>query len=390
MCLKDNKTKIFIKEMIKITRYLNSLAYLLVPAGTNMGLHFQLVFLFTVLAKRIVYKRTRDITGTALEIAKVYASHDTGVPYCFTYPSVLSLINRFVPIGSLTNPLLLCVNPIGVIYSIPPYVFPLSQFRYSLTFPRTVYTFVPRLQKYIYIYRTSFLNKVVGNSCYSSRPKLEETTNILTHLFGPKKTLFRRRFDCLKIANQNEDGSKRRNLQTIQPVSYVRWTKNSTRKTNNLRQELSHHLIAALIVGTIITGINVRHGTEETRRFPKRKWKKQHDRYQCKYVITSLTQENQPHLEVTINGKLNKLLLDTGAEISLFKRSTWKQLGKPAIQQTPVNYAGTCYVNDDCDIVGMKWISQVPDLATTVDNFQVHKTYTICLYDMLYLLQMMV
>ncbi|KIH51998.1 integrase core domain protein, partial [Ancylostoma duodenale] len=109
-----------------------------------------------------------------------------------------------------------------------------------------------------------------------------------------------------------------------------------------------------------------------------------------------------------INGHPIQLLLDTGAEITIVSESKWKLLGKPLRQKTHVsgfaangtplkirgcfdadfavnNSAGgrcfgrgTCFVaEDDCNVLGMPWIKQLPDLYKAIKKYQIHRTIVV-------------
>ncbi|KAL6742848.1 hypothetical protein Aduo_015952 [Ancylostoma duodenale] len=112
-----------------------------------------------------------------------------------------------------------------------------------------------------------------------------------------------------------------------------------------------------------------------------------------------------PHLDVTINGHTTQLLLGTGAEITIVSESKWKLFGKPHLQKTNVtSFAangtplkirgcfdaefavsnssggqcfgrGVCFVNeDDCNVLGMPWVRQLPDLYKAFKKYQIHRT----------------
>ncbi|VDO78542.1 unnamed protein product [Heligmosomoides polygyrus] len=126
---------------------------------------------------------------------------------------------------------------------------------------------------------------------------------------------------------------------------------------------------------------------------------------QVNNVIAALKKDDHPHLGVFINGHPTELLLDTGAEITIISESKWKQIGAPQLQRTDVtgfaangtplkirgcfeadfsvNSAsgglclgrGTCFVaDDDCNVFGMPWIKQLPDLYKAVRKYQIHRT----------------
>ncbi|XGW25993.1 hypothetical protein V3C99_006978 [Haemonchus contortus] len=125
-------------------------------------------------------------------------------------------------------------------------------------------------------------------------------------------------------------------------------------------------------------------------------------------VIAALKRDDHPHLDVAINGHPAQLLLDTGSEITIISESTWKLLGSPQLQSTDVtgyvangtplkirgyfetdftvanssggrfNGHGTCFVTEDnCNVFGMPWIKQLPDLYRAVRRYQVHRTIVV-------------
>ena len=122
-------------------------------------------------------------------------------------------------------------------------------------------------------------------------------------------------------------------------------------------------------------------------------------------IINALKRDDHPHLDVIINGHPTTLLLDTGAEIKIISTSNWKRLGQPTLQKTTkhitaangtamkingyfdANFAvmdstggkstgqGTCYVsNDNCNVFGMPWIKQLPELNRAVKKYQINST----------------
>ncbi|EPB69463.1 reverse transcriptase [Ancylostoma ceylanicum] len=125
---------------------------------------------------------------------------------------------------------------------------------------------------------------------------------------------------------------------------------------------------------------------------------------QIRKVVAALEKDDHPQLEVTINGHPTQLLLDTGAEITIVSESKWKLFGKPHLQKTDVTgfaangtplkirgcfnaeFAvnssggrcfgrGTCFVTeDDCNVLGMPWIRQLPDLYKAIRKYQIHRT----------------
>uniref|UniRef100_A0A7I4Y6B5 RNA-directed DNA polymerase n=1 Tax=Haemonchus contortus TaxID=6289 RepID=A0A7I4Y6B5_HAECO len=120
---------------------------------------------------------------------------------------------------------------------------------------------------------------------------------------------------------------------------------------------------------------------------------------QIKSIEDALRKDAQPHLEVEVNGRPLKLLLDTGAMITLISESSWKKLGRPQLQKfnTIVNAAngtriptkgyilanfvlrssdgrqhrgqGCCYVTEKLDIFGWEWIQKIPELVEPLQKY---------------------
>ncbi|PIO55853.1 hypothetical protein TELCIR_22757 [Teladorsagia circumcincta] len=133
-------------------------------------------------------------------------------------------------------------------------------------------------------------------------------------------------------------------------------------------------------------------------------------------VIAALKRDDHPYLDVIINGHATTLLLDTGAEVTIVSEAKWKQFGAPRLEKMDVTgYAangsplkfrgcfetdfvvsgssggllfcyycssgpgrGTCYVTeDDCNVFGMPWIEQLPDLYKAVRKYQIHRAIVV-------------
>uniref|UniRef100_A0A7I4YY53 RNA-directed DNA polymerase n=1 Tax=Haemonchus contortus TaxID=6289 RepID=A0A7I4YY53_HAECO len=120
---------------------------------------------------------------------------------------------------------------------------------------------------------------------------------------------------------------------------------------------------------------------------------------QIKSIEDALRKDAQPHLEVEVNGRPLKLLLDTGVMITLISESSWKKLGRPQLQKfnTIVNAAngtriptkgyilanfvlrssdgrqhrgqGCCYVTEKLDIFGWEWIQKIPELVEPLQKY---------------------
>ncbi|WKY01680.1 hypothetical protein Q1695_015579 [Nippostrongylus brasiliensis] len=129
---------------------------------------------------------------------------------------------------------------------------------------------------------------------------------------------------------------------------------------------------------------------------------------QISRIVAALQKDDHPQLEVTINGRPIQLLLDTGAEITVISELNWINLAKPTLQQTDLTvYAangtllkihgcfdtdfavscstgehcvgrGKCFVTkDNCNVFGMAWIKQLPDLYKAVRKYQICSTIVV-------------
>ncbi|VDP35503.1 unnamed protein product [Heligmosomoides polygyrus] len=57
--------------------------------------------------------------------------------------------------------------------------------------------------------------------------------------------------------------------------------------------------------------------------------------FRCKNVSTT-TQDARTYLNVHINGRPARLQLDTGADITMISRRTWKAIGSPTVERAKV------------------------------------------------------
>ncbi|PIO52943.1 hypothetical protein TELCIR_25742, partial [Teladorsagia circumcincta] len=111
---------------------------------------------------------------------------------------------------------------------------------------------------------------------------------------------------------------------------------------------------------------------------------------QINHVIAALKKDDHPHLDVIINGHPTTLLLDTGAEKT--------DVTGYAANGSPLKFRGcfetdfvvsdssggllpgrgTCYVTeDDCNVFGMPWIKQLPDLYKAVRKYEIHRSMVV-------------
>ncbi|PIO55911.1 hypothetical protein TELCIR_22699 [Teladorsagia circumcincta] len=137
---------------------------------------------------------------------------------------------------------------------------------------------------------------------------------------------------------------------------------------------------------------------QETRTAPRRRTKQSSPRPWYQRAI-GRSGDVQKYLEVHINGRPNRLQLDTGADVTIISRPSWMQLGSPRLQKTsdvfkganglplPIhgrfNAAfvvvdnqgkahpgqGVCYVSDDNDLLGITWIEQISDFNSVLRRF---------------------
>ncbi|KAL6731139.1 hypothetical protein ANCDUO_05055 [Ancylostoma duodenale] len=70
---------------------------------------------------------------------------------------------------------------------------------------------------------------------------------------------------------------------------------------------------------------------------------------QCKKVVTFAAENARTHLDVTTRGHSLRFQLNTGADITLISRRTWKKLGCPTLEtcNMPVNTADGTPMNID-------------------------------------------
>ncbi|KHJ98404.1 hypothetical protein OESDEN_01612 [Oesophagostomum dentatum] len=130
---------------------------------------------------------------------------------------------------------------------------------------------------------------------------------------------------------------------------------------------------------------------KEMRQKSQRKRSHRRERNQCKKVVSFAAENARTYLDVTIRGPSLHLLLDTGADVKLISRRTWKRLGSPALEPCalPVKTAdgspmkidgrfstdfsvkdpttgstiqgnGLCYVTESANLLGLEWCIQLP------------------------------
>uniref|UniRef100_W6NFE6 Gag-pol polyprotein n=1 Tax=Haemonchus contortus TaxID=6289 RepID=W6NFE6_HAECO len=123
---------------------------------------------------------------------------------------------------------------------------------------------------------------------------------------------------------------------------------------------------------------------------PKR-MQHRHKRNKCKNVATFSTEHARTYISVDVRGHKLRFQLDTGADITLISRHTWKKLGFIALEPyaTPVKTSdgspmkidgrfhtefsvkdrtngeqhhgnGYCYVTESTNLLGLEWCTQLP------------------------------
>nr|CDJ91861.1 Integrase domain containing protein [Haemonchus contortus] len=116
-----------------------------------------------------------------------------------------------------------------------------------------------------------------------------------------------------------------------------------------------------------------------------------HKRNKCKNVATFSAEHARTYINVDVQEHKLRFQLDTGADITLISRHTWKKLGFPALEPyaTPVKTAdgspmkidgrfhtefsvkdrtngeqhhgsGYCYVTESTNLLGLEWCTQLP------------------------------
>ncbi|KIH46293.1 hypothetical protein ANCDUO_23655 [Ancylostoma duodenale] len=123
---------------------------------------------------------------------------------------------------------------------------------------------------------------------------------------------------------------------------------------------------------------------------------------QCKKVVTFAAENARTYLDVTIRGRSLRFQLDTGADITLISRRTWKKIGRPTLETCimPVKTAdgtpmkidgrfstdfsirdhatskiiqgnGTCYVAESTNLLGLEWSIQLPAYKELKEKYTV-------------------
>ena len=130
---------------------------------------------------------------------------------------------------------------------------------------------------------------------------------------------------------------------------------------------------------------------QKMRQKSHRKRSHRRERNQCKKVVSFAAENARTYLDVKIGGRSLNFLLDTGADITLISRRTWKRLGSPTLEPCvmPVKTAdgspmkidgrfttdfsikdrttgetiqgqGLCYVTESTNLLGLEWCIQLP------------------------------
>ena len=130
------------------------------------------------------------------------------------------------------------------------------------------------------------------------------------------------------------------------------------------------------------------------------RWNTTHRRHKIS-SIASLEDNSQRFIHVKIGEHETKLQLDTGADITLISRHTWKKLGCPPLSPTTDEYKvangeplqidgqfetpfaivddanrvyhghGVCHVIQSNDLLGFPWIEHLPDFQGFVKKFMI-------------------
>ncbi|KHJ88656.1 reverse transcriptase, partial [Oesophagostomum dentatum] len=132
-------------------------------------------------------------------------------------------------------------------------------------------------------------------------------------------------------------------------------------------------------------------GQEMRQKKSRRKRSHRREKNQCKNVVSFAAENARTYLDVNIRGRSLHFLLDTGADITLISRRTWKRLGSPTLEPfaMPVKTAdgspmkidgrfstdfsvkdritggtiqgkGLCYVTESTNLLGLEWCIQLP------------------------------
>ncbi|KAK6735150.1 hypothetical protein RB195_018375 [Necator americanus] len=138
---------------------------------------------------------------------------------------------------------------------------------------------------------------------------------------------------------------------------------------------------------------------QKMRQKPRRRFNRRR-KSQCKNVVTFAAENARTYLDVNIRGRSLRFQLDTGADITLVSRRTWKKLGSPPLEPCimPVKTAdgspmkidgrfstdffvrdrttgknilgnGTCYVTEGTNLIGLEWCIQLPAYKELKDKY---------------------
>ncbi|KAK6761331.1 hypothetical protein RB195_022407 [Necator americanus] len=125
-----------------------------------------------------------------------------------------------------------------------------------------------------------------------------------------------------------------------------------------------------------------------------------HKKSQYKNVVTFAAGNARTYLDINIRGRSLRFQLDTGADITLVSRQTWKKLGSPPLEPCimPVKTAdgspmktdgtfstefffkdrttgknilgnGTCYVTEGTNLLGLEWCIQLRAYKELKDKY---------------------
>ena len=152
---------------------------------------------------------------------------------------------------------------------------------------------------------------------------------------------------------------------------------------------------------------------QKMRQKSRRKRSHRRERNQCKKVVSFAAENARTYLDVKIGGRSLNFLLDTGADITLISRPTWKRLGSPTLEPCvmPVKTAdgspmkidgrfttdfsikdrttgetiqgqGLCYVTESTNLLGLEWCIQLPaykELKEKYDLYMLSNNNEMCM-----------
>ena len=254
-------------------------------------------------------------------------------------------------------------------------------------------------------FKTDLLRTLLDNNAYTTftvrisptDPRdldWNNTVEVLEQIFGPKKSLFRRRVDfsritcapggdfitygnCIIAAAEAADvkGMTEETIKCLQYVSGLQTQEYVEIRTRLLRMMDSHKEIKLLDLISESQAI--------------------------KTIGNVNNSDIKRYIEVLINNQPIQLRLDTGAEATLISRSTWMAIGQPHLTAATTNLCtangqtldtdgtfqtsfavrnkagrlykgrGVVYVTETNDLMRMPWIDQLPDFKELFKNYSI-------------------